>query len=106
MTQKVKPISPQEARANQKAGIPDFVIAAFNEMISNKIGNNKSVRIKQDDVANLALKNAPEGTTYQTLIDNHWLDVEPLFTEQGWKVEYDKPGFNETYAATFTFSMH
>ena len=106
MTNKVKPISPQEARANQKASIPDFVIAAFNEMISKKIGGSKSVTIRQDDVVELALKNAPEGTTSQTLFNNNWLDVEPLFAEQGWKVSYDKPGYCESYPATFTFSVH
>lgn len=104
MTNKVKPISPQEARNNQKTNIPDFVIAAFNELISKGIGGHKSATFKQVDVANLALKGAPEGTTYQTLLDNHWLDVEPLFQEQGWDVTYDKPGYNESYDATFTFS--
>lgn len=106
MTNKVKPISPKDAVANQKMSIPDFVIAAFNEMISKGIGCSKSVTFKQDDVAKLALDRAPEGTTYRTLIDNHWLDVEPLFQEQGWKVTYDKPGYNESYVATFTFSVN
>jgi len=38
------------------------------------------------------------------IFDNHWLDVEPIFEDCGWKVEYDKPGFNENYPATFKFT--
>ena len=37
------------------------------------------------------------------IFTNNWLDIEPLYEDIGWKVTYDKPGFNETYEATFTF---
>lgn len=33
-----------------------------------------------------------------------WLNVEYLFRAAGWEVQYDKPGYNETYEAYFTFS--
>jgi hypothetical protein len=33
-----------------------------------------------------------------------WLDVEDAYRAEGWTVVYDKPGYNESYAASFTFS--
>ncbi len=41
--------------------------------------------------------------TSTTVCDNHWLDVEDVYREAGWVVEYDKPGYCESYEATFTF---
>ncbi len=38
------------------------------------------------------------------LFEKGWLDVEPIFKKAGWDVEYDKPGYNESYPATFKFS--
>ncbi len=37
------------------------------------------------------------------IYERHLLDVEPSYRAEGWEVEYDKPGYNETYEATFTF---
>ena len=39
------------------------------------------------------------------VFSNHWLDVEDIYREQGWNVEYDKPTYNETYDAYFVFSV-
>jgi hypothetical protein len=33
-----------------------------------------------------------------------WLNFEAIYEEAGWKVVYDKPGYNETYDANFTFT--
>ena len=38
------------------------------------------------------------------IYDKNWLDVEDVYESAGWKVEYDKPGYNENYEPTFTFS--
>jgi len=35
---------------------------------------------------------------------NNWLDVGKIYENAGWKVEYDRPGFNESYEATFSFT--
>lgn len=40
----------------------------------------------------------------QEIFDNCWLDVEDIFEEVGWKVVYDKPGYNESYPANFEFT--
>lgn len=35
---------------------------------------------------------------------NKWLDIEDIYREQGWRVDYDKPAYNENYQASFTFA--
>jgi hypothetical protein len=32
-----------------------------------------------------------------------YLNFEELYEAQGWKVVYDKPAYNESYKANFTF---
>ena len=36
------------------------------------------------------------------IFDLGYLDIEDLYTK--WNVEYDKPGYNESYQAYFIFS--
>lgn len=39
----------------------------------------------------------------QEIFDNGWLDIETVYEDSGWSVEYDKPGYNESYEASWTF---
>lgn len=96
----VKPIRPDEARKKKATVIPDAVIEIFNELIVKNLSGNRAV-IRQDDVVSLIVSRMD--VTRADVFDKHWLDVEAIYEEAGWKVEYDKPGFNETYPATFTF---
>jgi hypothetical protein len=47
----------------------------------------------------------PEGSTRQQVFDNNWLDVEDIFRKAGWKVNYEKPAYNESYPASFKFQQ-
>src|ERR1700727_2547589 len=105
----VKPITPAEARKNKNHEIPDFVMQAFNEEILQKFDGH-SARVKQDDVIHRIMVKSERaiasgaGTgaiTREDLFDNHWLDVETIFQDAGWMVEYDKPAYNETGPALF-----
>lgn len=98
----VKPISPDEVVAKKATLIPDEVIEAFNEMIAEHMTGGYS-KFKQSKVVDRILTKMP-GMNRGTLYDNHWLDVEDVYRAEGWKVEYDKPGYCETYEATFEFS--
>jgi len=33
-----------------------------------------------------------------------WLDVEDAYRAQGWNVVYDRPGYCESYEASFIFT--
>lgn len=97
----VKPISPDEVVQKKKTSFPDFVLEAFNELITKNFHGN-SATIKQDDVVDLIVSKS--SMDRQSIFDAHYLDVEDVYRDAGWKVKYDKPAYCETYAATFTFS--
>lgn len=73
------------------------------------VGNVKPISPAEADISNTIPDKAIEliqfelGLSRQEIFDNRLLDVEDVFRSQGWKVEYDKPGYNESYPATFTF---
>lgn len=108
----VEPIKPEEINEAKAKTIPSEVIESFNHMIA-KNWNGSQSRFKQDDVVeNIVSRMNKNNVLSQHEIDvlkislfsNHNLDVEDLYRAQGWKVEYDKPAYCETYPATFTFS--
>ena len=100
---KDRPIKPEEVRARRIDFIPSIIFETINAMICEKF-DGKSATLKQEDILNRVC-NESSGLTRQEIFDKHYLDIEPCYREQGWKVEYDKPGYNESYPATFTFKI-
>lgn len=97
----VKPISPKEATTQKRQDMPDAVIETWNRLIAKKFNGNNSVTIKQNEI--VAALAASNGVDRQTVFDLGWLDIEDLYRSVGWTVEYDKPGYNESYEAFFVF---
>lgn len=98
----IKPISPKKI----KQTFPDEVIQAFNNLLEAK-GNSRSITIYQDTAIDEILrvyKLAGKSITRNQIFDNHWLDVEDTYRKAGWKVEFDKPAYCESYKAYFVFS--
>lgn len=94
-----KPITPDEVVGVKKVIIPKKVFEAFNTLIAGNFSGSSAV-VGQDEVVTLMVANGlSEGDIY----DKGWLDVEDVYKSAGWIVEYDKPGYNEDYPATFTF---
>jgi hypothetical protein len=103
VTVPVKPITPAEVSSEKLASLPDEVIEAFNELIfKNWDGFEANIR-QREVVALIIQKMHLTEKDEQKVFDNHWLDVEEVFQKAGWRVEFDKPGYNETYQASFTF---
>ena len=97
-----EPIKPSEI----KQIIPEFIIKGANECIQDHYQELvRCSKFTQDELMKYIWKYAPEGITRETIFDNHWLDIEPTYRKVGWKVEYDKPAYYESYPATFTFSL-
>ena len=96
----VKPIRPEEVVKVKGQNMPKEVIETFNEFIAKEWDGRRAF-IFQDKIAKAIAKKL--GVSTKVLFDNHWLDIEGIFEEAGWKVEYDKPGYNEDYEASFTF---
>ena len=97
----IKPITPDEI----KHEIPDFIIEAVNTLIKKKWDGKEAI-INQNDI--LAIVSSNDGyddkPSRRTIFENNWLDFEDLYREVGWKVEYDKPAYNESYDAYFKFT--
>lgn len=95
----VKPIRPEEITGEKAKQIPDSVLKTFNTLIAQNFSSGSAIVLEKDIVAQLIER----GINRSQIYVNHWLDVEDIYREAGWNVEYDKPGFNETYDASFTF---
>lgn len=99
MPKKVHPIKPEEIAAEKERTFPDAVFSSFNELITQN-WDGSSATIRQHEVVALMVK---RGLKRAEIFDKGWLDVEDVYRSVGWDVEYDKPGYNESYSATFTF---
>lgn len=110
MTQKSTPITPEDAAASFASNIPNFVIDSVNQMISKKFSGVESFSINQRELMDLVEKNwnfeeaGGREFSRQIVYNNKWFDFEPLFRKFDWKVGYDRPAYNETGEAYWTFS--
>lgn len=95
-----KPITFQEAKEKYVKQIPDEVINCFNEaIVDNLCGHSATVKVS--DVAARMRKAFGESKEFES----RWLwDIEDVYRKAGWTVNYDAPGHNESYPATFTFT--
>lgn len=97
----VEPIRPEDVSEAKKNQIPDAVFETFNELIAEKFSGNRALLKQAEIMERLKFK----GYINRRLIfDSHWLDVEGIYQQAGWTVEYEKPAYNETGEAFFTFS--
>lgn len=97
----MKPITPQEV--SQVKQIPDFVIECFNNLIAKHYRSGRA-KVIQNDVIAAILATDPTNLERHMIFDSGWLDVEEVYRATGWKVEYDKPAYCESYDAFFVFS--
>ena len=104
----VRPFTPDEALAAKVHVIPPFVVEAVNMLLAKHF-DGKSARVEQREIIKLAVEigehneTLPPGTTAETFFSEKWLDFEKLYEKSGWKVRYDKPGWDETYSPFFVF---
>ena len=100
----VKPITPKEAIGRKIHSIPDFVISAVNELLSSKVDQSGRAVLAQNEIVDAIKLHCPNEITPSEIFAAGWLDFEPVYVSAGWHVEYDRPGYNETYEPTFAFS--
>jgi len=94
------PIKPKEVQARKNASLPEEVFQVFNDLIVENWDGHQAT-VNQDEAAKRIAKAL--NITRQQAFDRSLLDVEDAYQKAGWKVVYDKPGYNETYEAYFTF---
>lgn len=101
-------ISPQQAKSSRIKAVPTAVIESFNELIVENLNGNTAIVKQKDAVIRIQSKlNQTLGDQYtsQQICDRGWLNVEDIYRLAGWRVTYDKPGYNESYDATFEFTV-
>ena len=82
---KIQPINPNEIISEKVKIIPDQVIRVFNELIARNWNKDKSIVFTNEAVEFIKFLT---GASKDTIIKNHWLDVEPLYRENGFDVKY------------------
>lgn len=95
------PIRPEDVASAKGATVPGAVLEAFNELITERMSGGVAV-VRQSAVLERILAKMP-GRARAEIFRSGWLDIEDVYRAAGWKVDYDRPGYNETYEATFTF---
>lgn len=90
-----RPARPDEVEVNPD--IPDFVFTAVNRMLAKTSGSRKVLR-QSAVVREIKYAGGVEK------VEVWWLDFEPNYREAGWIVTYDRPGYNETYEASYVFA--
>lgn len=99
----VKPISPKQANVDFKSALDPLMIKAVNNLLT-KDAHSNFIRIKQKDiVAEYKRLHTVNGTEPLDVFKTNQLEFEDIFKEAGWKVSYDKPGWDESYDPAFDF---
>ena len=96
------PIKPKEVQSKKDAALPQAVFEVFNQLIVDN-WDGHSATVQQDEACKRICK-ALKIKSCQDALDRGLLDVESAYRKAGWKVEFDKPGYNEDYDAHFVFS--
>lgn len=97
--QKGVPIKPSDIPASKAAYIPPFVFDCFNECITKHYVNGRSHFTLQEVQRLVEKACAAAHVAYET----HFMDIESVYEQNGWKVEYDCPSYAESYPSKFTF---
>jgi hypothetical protein len=99
-TMTIEAITPEKAMEMKVP--PDAVIEIFNSLILRDLSDGTAI-VSQDEVVSRIVDTTEFSRS--EVFDNHLLDVEDFYRLAGWKVEYDRPAYNETYRPTWTFKV-
>jgi hypothetical protein len=94
------PITPREVSSQKVTSIPEFVFETVNALIVKKFAGSKAV-VYQDEILT-ALEFLGHNRSF--IFAECWLNFESAYQKIGWSVTYDKPAYNESGRAYFTFT--
>lgn len=101
MSTEIKPLSPSDI--NLKNRIPSYVIEAVNELIK-KYYIGKSFTFTQDELIQKIISLGPYELRKNDIFDKKYLDIEQIYNENGWTVQYELPCRDESFDAYFKFT--
>lgn len=102
-----EPIRPDQALAKKAHSIPAYVIEAANDLLVRKVSLSGVASFTVPELADLAVEKAQaqgECISRNHLFENRWLDIEPVFREAGWKVQFIKTPYYDSNPDSFVFS--
>lgn len=94
------PLTPNEISAYKAQQIPEEVIEVWNLIIAKHFTGASSQFTRVEVVKAIADK---MNVDTRTVYDNGWLYIRELYTDAGWEIKLDIPGYNETYEAFYVF---
>jgi hypothetical protein len=95
-----RPIKPSEVVAAKKGYLPEIVFNVINEQIVMN-WNGAGATVRYPVVVNIL----DDAERFSREDIHKMLDgIEEIYKSEGWSVVFDKPGYNESYAATWTFT--
>ena len=98
------PMKPDELGQYQAKYIPEGVFEVFNKAIATG-WSGYSATLKQEEIMTAIIEKMGMSADDRSLIfDRGWLNIEEAYRNAGWKVVYDKPGYNESYGANWVFT--
>jgi hypothetical protein len=98
------PMRPTDLGFVQASIVPQEVFDVFNEEIASRWSGSSAV-VKQDYVVSTILERLEwDPNDRRAVFDNGYLNIEEAYRAAGWNVVYDKPAYNETYTANWTFT--
>lgn len=95
-----RPLKPSEVVTAKKEHIPEIVFNVINSQIVKEWNGTKAV-VSYPVVVNI-LDSAEKFS--RDNIHKMLSGIEEIYEQEGWSVVYDKPGYNESYAANWTFT--
>jgi hypothetical protein len=93
------PITPGEVLGLKEKLLPGFVMRTWNRLIAQNM-QGKTSFITQAEMVK-ALENF---CSRKVIFELGYLEVDEIYKKAGWKVKYDRPGFNETYEPFWEFT--
>ncbi len=94
----MKPITPAEVKNKKIDSIQPEMIQAANELIVKKF-NGHSASIKKNDLIERYCKIKGVSNTEKlrgTLYEDHQLDIEGIFRQAGWSVNFESPSYGDS----------
>ena len=91
-----KPISPSELLTKRSREIPSEVIDIFNDLLLEKFSGGMAI---------IYLSTVTEKVNKHTFpaFEMWWLDVEDIYREQGWKVDFVKQSIGDSFKSHYVF---
>ena len=99
----MKVFTPSDARREAHKNIPDFVIRAFNELLAEN-WNEKEIKLEQYNIVERILAHADGSILRSDIFKKNWLDVEPIYENNGWIVKFVKDPYYDYDHNYFLFT--